>query len=79
MEGKNGSTALVSEKKLLRVSDVALAISVSRSQAYLMVAAGILPSIKIGARGIRIPAYLLDEWIRREVEGGGGNIEQARS
>jgi excisionase family DNA binding protein len=57
--------AQVHGKLLYRVSEAAVLLSISRSQGYLMVARGELESIKIGARGIRIPAPALTELVAK--------------
>ncbi len=52
----------VDDKLLYRVSDVAAALSVSRSKAYELVRAGVLPSVKIDGmrrvRGCDLRAYV---------------------
>jgi excisionase family DNA binding protein len=49
---------------LLRVEEVAKALSVSRAQAYRLVRRGDIPCVRIGA-SVRVRAATLDEWIRR--------------
>ena len=49
-------------KLLLKVEDAASVLSVGRSKAYAMAAAGELPSIKIG-RSVRVPVAALEAWI----------------
>jgi excisionase family DNA binding protein len=57
------------ESLLLRISEVAEALGVSKSTVYAMAAANEIPSIKI--RGvIRVPAEALKNWIMEKVEGG---------
>src|SRR5688500_4878073 len=55
------------DRLLVRVSEAARRLSISRSQAYLMVASGVLPHIRIGGRGVRIPVDLLEAWVMGQV------------
>jgi excisionase family DNA binding protein len=50
-------------KLLLRVEDVMSQLSLSRPTVYHMIAAGELPSIRIG-RAIRVPVASLEDWLR---------------
>jgi excisionase family DNA binding protein len=50
---------------LLRASDVAAALGVSRATAYELIASGKLPIVRIG-RAVRVPRLALEEWIRRQ-------------
>ena len=60
---------------LLRISEVARMMSISRSQAYQLVHLGELPSVRF-LNSIRVRASDLDEYIRRHYSGwnesGGG-------
>ncbi len=49
---------------LLRGTEVAHVLGISRALAYRWMATGILPTLKRG-RCIRVPAAALDEWIVR--------------
>ncbi len=49
---------------LLRGTEVAHVLGISRALAYRWMATGILPTLKRG-RCIRVPAAALDEWIAR--------------
>jgi excisionase family DNA binding protein len=51
---------------LLRPREVADAIGVSKSKAYELIAAGAIPSIKIGG-SVRVPLDQLREWIARQL------------
>lgn len=51
---------------LLRTSDAADMISVSRSYLYELIAKGTIPSIRVGG-AIRVPISALKEWVDREV------------
>jgi len=54
------------ERLLLRPAETAEAIGVSRSRAYELIAAGEIPSIKIGA-SVRVPIAALRAWIDRQI------------
>lgn len=56
----------MTEPLLLRVEDVARALSLGRSKVYELIAARELPSITIGAAR-RIPAAALHAWIAERV------------
>ena len=49
---------------LLRGTEVAAALGISRALAYRWMATSILPTLKQG-RCIRVPAEAMDEWIAR--------------
>lgn len=51
------------EKKLLKVTEAARVLSISRSKAYELVASGDLPVIHLGPRCVRVPIEALDRWI----------------
>lgn len=53
------------EKLLLRPTEAADALGVSRSTIYELVAAGTVPSIRLG-RSVRVPAERLREFVQRE-------------
>lgn len=57
---------------LLRVSEAARLLSISRSTAYQLVAARAIPTVRIG-RSVRIPRKQLDQWIndRADLSGVG--------
>ena len=50
------------DRLLYRVSEAAHALGVSRAKAYELIAAGVIPSIRIDG-SIRVPAKALREWI----------------
>ena len=61
---------------LLRATEVARLLGVSRSQAYYMMAVGELPIVRIG-RAVRVPKLGLAEWIaRKTVSGASGACER---
>jgi excisionase family DNA binding protein len=53
------------EKLLLKPSEVFSAIGVSRAKGYAMLAAGELPSIRIG-RSVRVPLVDLRVWVEQQ-------------
>jgi len=52
---------------LLKAVQIASLLGVSRSQAYMMMATGILPVVRIG-RSVRVPKSALAEWIKNKTE-----------
>ena len=55
------------EKLLLRPDEAALALGVVRSRIYQLVAAGELPSVRIG-HTVRIPADALRDWVNQRTQ-----------
>ena len=55
------------EKLLLRPTEAAEAIGVGRSKVYELLAAGELPSIRIGS-SVRVPIDALRAWIAQRLE-----------
>ena len=56
----------VADKKLLlKASEVADRLSIGRATAYEMMAAGVLPTVRIG-RAVRVPARSLEIWIEEQ-------------
>ncbi len=51
---------------LYRPTEAADAIGVSRARAYELIAAGVIPSIRIGS-SIRVPVAALQAWIDRQL------------
>ena len=58
----------MSEPLLLRVEEAAKMLQIGRNKVYELVAAGEIPSLRIG-RQLRIPTEGLREWIRRQAVG----------
>jgi len=56
----------MTEKLLYRPAEAAEAIGVSRARAYELIAAGAIPSIRIGS-SIRVPVDALRTWIKRQM------------
>ena len=54
------------EPWLLRVEEVAELLSISRSQVYVLLDQGGLPSVRIGQRCRRIPADQLRAWLAQQ-------------
>ena len=56
----------MTERLMLRPSEAADAMGVSRSKAYELIANGEIPSVRLGGC-IRVPVEALKEWIARSV------------
>jgi excisionase family DNA binding protein len=56
------------QRLLLRPTEAADAIGISRSKAYALIASGEIPSIRIGG-SVRVPVAALNEWIDRQLGG----------
>lgn len=57
---------MASERRFLKLSDVAEILSTSSNQVYALVRSGDLPAIKIGGRGQwRVEESALDDYITR--------------
>jgi excisionase family DNA binding protein len=56
----------MADRLLYRPAEAADAIGVSRARAYELIAAGTLPSIRIGG-SIRVPVEALREWVNRQL------------
>lgn len=57
------------EKLLLKPSEVADAISSSKSHVYQLLSEGVLPSVRYGRRSVRVPVQALRDWIARQSKG----------
>jgi excisionase family DNA binding protein len=55
------------EKLLLRPVEAAEAIGIGRSKVYELLAAGELPSVRVGS-SVRVPVDALRAWIARQLE-----------
>ncbi len=64
----NASRNETGEVLLLRPEEAARVLRVGRSKLYSLVARGELPVIRVGARGVRIPAGALNEWIAAHIQ-----------
>ncbi len=59
---------------LLRVSEAARQLSISRSRAYELVSAGVIPSVRLGT-SVRVPALALERFVKLlEEEANGPSI-----
>jgi excisionase family DNA binding protein len=56
----------MTERLMLRVTEAADAIGVSRAKAYELIAAGELPSVRLGG-SVRVPVVALQAWIERKL------------
>ena len=50
------------EKLLLKPAEVSEMAGLGKSKTYELIAAGVIPSVRIG-KSVRVPAGLLREWI----------------
>jgi excisionase family DNA binding protein len=50
----------------LRPAEAAELLSISRSKAYELIAAGVLPSVRVGG-SVRVPAGQLHAWIDQHI------------
>lgn len=50
---------------LLRPAEAAAALGISRSKTYELLAAGVIPSIRVGS-SVRVPVEALQEWITQQ-------------
>jgi excisionase family DNA binding protein len=55
------------EPILLRVEDVATLLGIARSTAYVLIAGGELPVVRIG-RATRVPREAVEQWVRARTE-----------
>ena len=55
------------EQRLMRPSEAAQFLGVSRSKVYEMVAAKEIPSIRLAGGSIRVPAAQLAEWLDNRI------------
>jgi excisionase family DNA binding protein len=61
------------EKLLLRPTEVADTLGFSRSKAYELISAGVIPSIRIGA-SVRVPLDSLKTWIASQTDEGARSV-----
>ena len=55
------------DRVLLKADEAAEVLSLGRSKVYQMIAAGELPSIRIG-RAVRVPTVALHNWVQARIE-----------
>ena len=61
------STADRGPMNMLRVSEVAQRLAISRSKCYELINRRVLPSIRVGG-AVRIPGAALDRWVVAQLE-----------
>lgn len=61
----------VPQPLLLRVSEVAELLAISRSRVYELIHAGDIPVVRMGGanHAVRIPKYALEAWVKERTEG----------
>ena len=52
------------ERLLLRPGEAADALGIGRSKIYELIAAGVIPSVRVGGKSIRVPVDALREWMK---------------
>ena len=52
------------DRILLRPGEAAEVLGIGRSRAYALIAAGVIPSIRIG-KSVRVPSDALREWVEK--------------
>ncbi len=62
------------DRILLRVTEAAEVCGIGRSKAYLLVASGEWPSVKIG-RSVRVPLEELRDWVKQHVNRPSGDLK----
>lgn len=58
------------ERLLLKPSEVSELTAMGKSKTYELIAAGVIPSVRIGKKSVRVPADALKRWIE-ELQGNG--------
>jgi len=53
--------------RLLKIPEAAAELSIGRSRLYELLQAGELRSVKIGTRGVRVPASELDRFVEGQL------------
>ena len=57
------------EQILLKVPEVASMLQIGRGRAYELVAQGVIPSVKLGNKSVRVPTEALKRWIQERESG----------
>jgi excisionase family DNA binding protein len=65
------------ERLLLRPKEAAEVLGVGRSKMYALLAAGEVPSVRVG-RSVRVPAEALQHWVASRVVAGTEGILNPR-
>lgn len=55
------------DQLLLTVDEVAHALGLGRSKTYMLIAAGKLPSVRVG-RSVRVPRAALEAWVAQQTQ-----------
>ena len=61
------------DRLLLRPTEAGEVLGVARSTIYELIASRDIPSIRVGKRGIRVPADALRKWIADRLDDQGGS------
>jgi excisionase family DNA binding protein len=62
------------DKLMVKPADAGEILSVGRSKVYELIAAGKLPSVRVGG-SVRVPVAALKEWLDRKLNGQSANNE----
>jgi excisionase family DNA binding protein len=54
------------DKLLLTPGEVAAALAVSRSRAYVLISSGAIPSVRLGGKNVRVKVEDLRQWVERQ-------------
>ena len=58
----------MNDRLLLRPSEAALTLGISRTKAYELIANGAIPSVRVGS-SVRVPVEALRNWVNNQVAG----------
>jgi excisionase family DNA binding protein len=61
--------------ELLTVAEVAQLLRVKRAQGYRLVTGGVVPSVRIGARGWRVPREAWNAWLAQQTQLALANVK----
>ena len=50
-------------KELLTATDVGVALGVSAARVHQLIRGGLMPAIRVGSRGVRIPRAAFEGWL----------------
>ena len=51
------------EPLLLRIDEVRRLLGIGRTECYSLIASGVIPSVRLGPRMIRVPRHALLDWL----------------
>ena len=68
VEPTQTDSSRMNERLLLRVDEVARLLSLGRSKTYELIAAGTLPTVRLG-RSVRVPVEALRRWLDDQCTG----------